>query len=159
MHTPNLITTDTPSTAQLGQTQKTIETKQTGTTSKATHTKKRKDSKDSEGSFKKNKIDNAGCYKDTDTINALHQSGKIATYDFCEAQDGNESCYRTASPVKCAVKRNDVLHAVQLKKYNPSGGSLSLPWSEGLRVSVTQRAMPAGASSPGGVTHAGQVEG
>lgn len=37
--------------------------------------------------------DNAGCYKSTETINALHQSGKIATYDFCEAQDGNESCY------------------------------------------------------------------
>ncbi|CAG2253221.1 unnamed protein product [Mytilus edulis] len=63
-----------------------------------------------------NKKDNAGYYKDTDTINALHQSGKIATYDFCEAQDGNESCYRTAATVKCAVKRNDVLHAVQLKK-------------------------------------------
>ncbi|CAG2201429.1 unnamed protein product [Mytilus edulis] len=65
--------------------------------------------------------DNAGCYKSTETINALHQSGKIATYDFCEAQDEKGSCDRTAATVKCAVKRyinqgNDVLNAVQLKK-------------------------------------------
>ncbi|VDI24362.1 Hypothetical predicted protein [Mytilus galloprovincialis] len=33
----------------------------------------------------------------------------------------------------------------------PLGGSLTLPWSEVLRVSVTPRAMPAGASSPGTV--------
>ncbi|VDI31910.1 Hypothetical predicted protein [Mytilus galloprovincialis] len=67
------------------------------------------------------KLNNAGCYKSNETMNALHQSGKIATFDFCEAQDGKGSCDRTAATVKCAVKRyinqgNDVLNTVQLKK-------------------------------------------
>ena len=34
-----------------------------------------------------------------------------------------------------------------------------LSWCDGLSISMTQRAMPAGAYAPGRVTHAGQVEG
>ncbi|VDI06190.1 Hypothetical predicted protein [Mytilus galloprovincialis] len=65
--------------------------------------------------------DNAGCYKCTDTINAIAMSGKIAAYNFCEAQDGKRACARTAATLKADIRRhinegNDVTSASQMKK-------------------------------------------
>ncbi|XP_052098576.1 uncharacterized protein LOC127733267 [Mytilus californianus] len=67
--------------------------------------------------------DNAGCYKSTTTIAALHQTlkGTIKTYNFCEAQDGKGPCDRRASHLKSIIKRyvnegNDVVTAEQMKK-------------------------------------------
>ncbi|XP_071126479.1 uncharacterized protein [Mytilus edulis] len=65
--------------------------------------------------------DNAGCYKCTDTINAIAMSGKIAAYNFCEAQDGKGACDRTAATLKAGIRRyinegNDVTSASQMKK-------------------------------------------
>ncbi|CAG2231600.1 unnamed protein product [Mytilus edulis] len=50
--------------------------------------------------------DNAGCYKCTDTINAIAMSGKIAAYNFCEAQDGKGACDRTAATLKAGIRRH-----------------------------------------------------
>ncbi|XP_052676632.1 uncharacterized protein LOC128158002 [Crassostrea angulata] len=67
--------------------------------------------------------DNAGCYKSSYTLYALHQELKpiIKSYNFCEAQDGKGPCDRKASHIKSAIKRyvnegNDVLDASQMKK-------------------------------------------
>ncbi|CAC5368627.1 unnamed protein product [Mytilus coruscus] len=65
--------------------------------------------------------DNAGCYKCTDTINAIAMSGKIAAYNFREAQDGKGACDRTAATLKAGIRRyinqgNDVTSASQMKK-------------------------------------------
>ncbi|CAC5388664.1 unnamed protein product [Mytilus coruscus] len=65
--------------------------------------------------------DNAGCYKCTDTINAIAMSGKIVAYNFCEAQDGKGACDRTAATLKAGIRRyinqgNDVTSASQMKK-------------------------------------------
>ncbi|VDI78120.1 Hypothetical predicted protein [Mytilus galloprovincialis] len=67
--------------------------------------------------------DNAGCYKSTTTIAALHKTlkGTIKTYNFCEAQDGKGPCDRRASHLKSIIIRyvnegNDVVTAEQMKK-------------------------------------------
>ncbi|CAC5407841.1 unnamed protein product [Mytilus coruscus] len=49
--------------------------------------------------------DNSGCYKCTDTINAIAMSCKITAYNFCEAQDGKGACDRTAATLKAGIKR------------------------------------------------------
>ncbi|KAK3106377.1 hypothetical protein FSP39_018797 [Pinctada imbricata] len=66
--------------------------------------------------------DNAGCYKSTYTMYALHQELiELKTYYFCEAQDGKGPCDRKASHIKSAIKRfvnegNNVLDASDMKK-------------------------------------------
>ena len=65
--------------------------------------------------------DNAGCYKSNETLNCLLMSGKVSTYNFCEAQDGKGACDRTAATIKSGIRRfvnagNDVLSATQMKE-------------------------------------------
>ncbi|CAG2210915.1 unnamed protein product [Mytilus edulis] len=65
--------------------------------------------------------DNAGCYKSSEMMALLLQNGNIASYDFCESQNGKGPCDRTGATLKSAIRRfinqgNDVLTAFAMKK-------------------------------------------
>ncbi|XP_076090297.1 uncharacterized protein LOC143062512 [Mytilus galloprovincialis] len=67
--------------------------------------------------------DNAGCYKSSSTILMLHNelSNNIASYNFCEAQNGKGPCDRRASHIKSIIRRyinqgNDVTSALHMKQ-------------------------------------------
>ncbi|CAC5387913.1 unnamed protein product [Mytilus coruscus] len=68
--------------------------------------------------------DNAAFYKYADTFINIHYNksskGDIASYNFCEAQDGKGACDRAAATFKSGIKRfvnqgNDVVNAKQIK--------------------------------------------
>ncbi|XP_063448385.1 uncharacterized protein LOC134727920 [Mytilus trossulus] len=67
--------------------------------------------------------DNAGCYKSSSTILMLHNElgHNIASYNFCEAQNGKGPCDRRASHIKSIIRRhinqgNDVTSALHMKQ-------------------------------------------
>ncbi|KAK3086819.1 hypothetical protein FSP39_023960 [Pinctada imbricata] len=67
--------------------------------------------------------DNAGCYKSSLALLSLQQElrDNIASYNFCEAQNGKGACDRRASHIKSIIKGyvnegNDVTTALQVKQ-------------------------------------------
>ncbi|VDH98853.1 Hypothetical predicted protein [Mytilus galloprovincialis] len=77
--------------------------------------------------------DNAGYYKSSEMMPLLYANGSIASYDFCESQNGKEPCDRTGATLKSAIRRfinqgNDgiettmknVKYRVSVVDYNPS---------------------------------------
>lgn len=51
-------------------------------------------------------LDNAGCYKSSETISTIyHHCKAVHSFDFCKAQDGKGACDRTAAVIKANIRR------------------------------------------------------
>ena len=65
--------------------------------------------------------DNAGCFRSTEMMSFLFQTGCVISYDFCEAQNGKGPYDRTAATIKSAIRRyvnqgHDVVTAYAMKE-------------------------------------------